>query len=164
VQVERQRIAFGDSDGTLTEGLTPVTKMMNRYARGEPMEIDHLRRAEEDGDEDGCECNALQEQGFRGPCYYCQRRGHMIRSCPRKSAGLPRVRTTETPKPVNPARRPMNWNKGKTPFKKVNKPLNKRVNQIEGEEDECDHSEDEGVQDDQEEDERESVHFLEERL
>ena len=25
-------------------------------------------------------------------CYHCQRKGHMLRSCPRKSAGLPKVR------------------------------------------------------------------------
>ncbi len=66
------------------------------------MEIDHLTRecmlmmgeeTSDAGDEDDdCECMALHEKGFRGPCYYCMRKDHMLRNCPRKSAGLPRIR------------------------------------------------------------------------
>ena len=39
---------------------------------------------------------ALHEGGFRGPCYYCYRQGHMARNCPRKSAGLPKVTNAYT--------------------------------------------------------------------
>ena len=57
------------------------------------MEVDHLRREEDEEEEDDeCECMALHEQGFRGVCYYCQRKGHLMRGCPRKSAGLPKIR------------------------------------------------------------------------
>lgn len=94
VQVERQRVAYGDSEGTNMDGLVPVTRNPHG-GKGEPMEIDHLRRTyrdepEEDDPED-CECMAMHEQGFKGPCYYCRKRGHVIRNCPRKSAGLPRT-------------------------------------------------------------------------
>ena len=55
------------------------------------MEIDHLQTTEEGEEEGDCECMALHEHGFQGPCYFCQRKGHMLRNCPRKAAGLPKV-------------------------------------------------------------------------
>jgi len=98
VQIERMRIKLGDSDTTSMDGLIPVTKPMNEdmpKRRPEPMEIDALTNRYPDGEdeewEDFCECAAMQEKGFRGPCYYCSRQGHMARSCPRKAAGLPKV-------------------------------------------------------------------------
>ena len=54
------------------------------------MEVDVLHGGETEED-DACECAALQDQGFQGPCYFCQRRGHMLRNCPRKAAGLPKI-------------------------------------------------------------------------
>jgi hypothetical protein len=162
VQVERQRITCGDSEGSSLEGLTPVTKITNKYQRAETMEIDHLRRTEEGWNESECECNAMQEQGFRGPCYYCQKKGHMLRSCPRKSAGLPRVRGPENLKSTNPVKK-NSWTKGKTPFKKPMGSGNRRVNQIGGEE-EDEESDEEGAEDEGIEEEGEDLHFLEERL
>jgi len=99
VQIERQRIAYGDSEDRSMLGLIPVTRTPQRVnEKGEPMEVDALAHREEgyeDEEEeenpDFCECMALHESGFRGPCYYCQQRGHMLRNCPRKSAGLPKV-------------------------------------------------------------------------
>jgi len=97
VQIERRRIRIGDSDTGSMDGLIPVTRPMQEVGgrrRGEPMEVDALYAAgqETEDDEDGdCECMALQEKGFRGPCYYCYRQGHILRNCPRKSAGLPKV-------------------------------------------------------------------------
>ena len=45
----------------------------------------------EESDSDGeCECAALYTGGRGGPCYYCTKEGHLLRSCPRKAAGLPR--------------------------------------------------------------------------
>ena len=112
VQVERMRIKLGDSDTTSLDGLIPVTKPMNDETtrkRPEPMEVDALTNRyadeEEDDGEELCKCAAMQEKGFHRPCYYCSRRGHMVRSCPRKAAGLPKV--------LNPAnnRRPRFQNK-----------------------------------------------------
>ena len=92
------RIKLGDSDTTSMDGLIPVTKPMNEEVtrrRPEPMEVDALGHRwaddEEDDDEEWCECAAMQEKGFRGPCYYCSRQGHLARSCPRRAAGLPKV-------------------------------------------------------------------------
>jgi hypothetical protein len=116
VQVERKLIEIGDSESNL-EGLTPVTRtpMAGAYRKVEAMEVDHLykRRQTEDAveecdeeeDSEECECFALYEQGFRGPCYYCRRRGHMLRNCPRKSAGLPRVQNANQP----PSRGGQSW-------------------------------------------------------
>jgi hypothetical protein len=103
VQVELQMLECGDSDSTSKDGLMPVTRTgipQARYRRDEPMEVDSLRQMEdypeeyEEVEEDTeCEgCAYLQERGFSGPCYYCQKKGHLIRNCPRKSAGLPRIR------------------------------------------------------------------------
>ena len=98
VQVERMKIKLGDSDTTSMDGLIPVTKPMNEEInrkKPEPMDVDALTNRyadeEEDDGEEWCECAAMQEKGFRGPCYYCSRQGHMVRSCPRKAAGLPKV-------------------------------------------------------------------------
>jgi len=99
VQIERRRIRIGDSDTSNLDGLIPVTKPVRESDRGrkeEAMEVDHASgsrgRSEtcESESEDECECMALQEHGFRGPCFYCQKQGHMVRTCPRKSAGLPK--------------------------------------------------------------------------
>jgi hypothetical protein len=112
VQIERRRIRIGDSDTTKMDGLLPVTRPLRdpEVGRGcEPMEIDALapynREAAgtADGDEEGeeeelCECMAMQDRGFTGPCYYCLRKGHMVRECPRKAAGLPKARGTAPPK------------------------------------------------------------------
>jgi hypothetical protein len=164
VQVERQRVAFGDSDSTTMEGLVPVTRNVTNN-RPEMMEVDHLRRVDqdhpgEDDELDGCECMALHDQGFRGPCFYCQKRGHMIRNCPRKSAGLARVKdpnkvTTNPQK--GPAQKPK-WN----PAKKGNAPYQqkrfKRVNNIDNDEEED--PEDEVTVQEDAEDEDEEVSFL----
>lgn len=94
VQVERRRIRIGDSDTRNMDGLIPVTKPVRESDRSEPMEVDSLRQWENEDvaeEEDYCECMALQEHGLKGPCYYCYRTGHLIRNCPRKSAGLPRA-------------------------------------------------------------------------
>jgi hypothetical protein len=92
-QVERQAIARGDSDEKSLDGLVSVTRPSRTINGHEPMEVDHLAASRE-GDREAaedCEIMAMYEQGFRGPCYYCRKQGHMLRSCPRKSAGLPRV-------------------------------------------------------------------------
>ena len=48
-------------------------------------------RPGEEFDSDGeCKCAALYAGGRGGPCYYCAKEGHLLRSCPRKAAGLPR--------------------------------------------------------------------------
>ncbi len=97
VQIERRRIKIGDSNTTSMDGLIPVTRPIrdptDGYYLHEPMEVDMMAERNEEGDDDldGCECMAMYERGFRGPCYYCQREGHMARSCPRKSAGLPKI-------------------------------------------------------------------------
>ncbi|MBM3938855.1 MAG: hypothetical protein FJ333_09430 [Sphingomonadales bacterium] len=98
VQIERRRIRIGDSETTNLDGLIPVTKPIrdeNAKYRDDMMEVDAMSQydqGDEEEDEDGeCECMAMQEHGFRGTCYYCQKQGHLLRSCPRKSAGLPKV-------------------------------------------------------------------------
>jgi len=147
VQVERQRVANGDSESNNMDGLTPVTRVTARTDRGEPMEVDHLRQREmyegdESEDDDGeCECMALHEKGFRGVCYYCQRKGHLLRNCPRKSVGLPRVGGTSNMQKPNAYRatggaakkqwKPMGGTRKKTGF-----PTKKRINAIQGEEEE----------------------------
>jgi hypothetical protein len=100
VQAERTRIEMGDSSSSNMDGLIPVTKNpVRRIDRGEAMEVDHLQKikveSKEDPDEEGegCECMMLHEKGMRGVvCYYCQKRGHMLRNCNRKAAGLPRIK------------------------------------------------------------------------
>ena len=95
VQVERRRIKIGDSETKSLDGLVPVTRAIREHDRGDPMEIDALGiyydEETDENEEDQCECMALHEGGFRGPCYYCYKQGHMARRCPRKSAGLPKV-------------------------------------------------------------------------
>jgi len=100
VQVEHRRIRIGDSATSNTDGLIPVTKPVQDPGRGrqeEAMQVDHLGRPQGRGatsgsESDGeCECMALQEHGFRGSCFYCQKRGYMARTCPRKSVGLPKI-------------------------------------------------------------------------
>ncbi len=95
VQIERRRIKIGDSETKNLDGLVPVTRAVREHDRGDPMEIDTLGiyhdEEVDENEEDLCECMALHEGGFRGPCYYCYRQGHMARNCPRKSAGLPKV-------------------------------------------------------------------------
>jgi hypothetical protein len=144
-QVERQRIAYGDSDSTNMDGLVSVTKTMNVQPGAEAMEVDHLKAevGEEDDEIGECECMALHEQGFRGPCYYCQRRGHMMRNCPRKSAGLPKVRTagqgpSNTGRKWTPANKTQGGTKARegTAYQKRVYPSAKRVNQVEEEDDE----------------------------
>jgi hypothetical protein len=113
---------------------------MNIQPGAEAMEVDHLKAevGEEDDEIGECECMALHEQGFRGPCYYCQRRGHMMRNCPRKSAGLPKIRTTgqgqsNTGRKWTPANKTQGGTKareGATYQKKSYSPA-KRVNQEE---------------------------------
>jgi hypothetical protein len=110
------------------------------------MEVDHLRREREDDDDSECECMAMHEQGFRGPCFYCQRKGHMVRNCPRKSAGLPKVKVSKT----NMGARPK-WKKGVAPRgqmgnRRDGKPNYKKVNHLEeGEEsEEADEIDEEG--------------------
>ena len=97
VAVERKRIEHGGSrTGGNSEGLTPVSRLLRpTTAPYEAMEVDHLQR--EDELDDHCECAAIQERGIRGPCYHCQKQGHMLRNCPRKSAGLPKIYPTKTP-------------------------------------------------------------------
>ena len=48
------------------------------------MEVDALYSPDDyyDDLELGCECVALHKGGFRGPCFFCQRQGHMQRTCP----------------------------------------------------------------------------------
>lgn len=170
VQVERQRIAFGDSDSSNMDGLVPVTKMgLKTDSRGEPMEVDSLRKLkrveeEEEEEDSDCECVALHEQGFRGLCYYCQKKGHIARSCPRKSAGLSKItnqnvqkKGTYPPKKV--------W-KGNATWKDKNRKPNfsvkKRVYAIQEEDGEADDTEEEGAEGDEEQEEvQEGVDFLE---
>jgi hypothetical protein len=104
VQVERKLIEIGDSEANM-EGLTPVTRtpVAGTYKKTEPMDVDHIYKrktveedAENEDEGDDCERMAMHEQGFRGPCYYCRRKGHMLRNCPRKSAGLPRIPDSST--------------------------------------------------------------------
>lgn len=99
VQVERRRIRIGDSETKSMDGLIPVTKKIkdpDDENAVEPMEVDHLHNragvAAEDRDDELCECMALHENGLKGPCYYCYKKGHIARSCPRKAAGLPKAR------------------------------------------------------------------------
>ena len=177
VQVERMRIKLGDSDTTSMDGLIPVTKPMNDETtrkRPEPMEVDALtnRYADEDEEEgeEWCECAAMQEKGFRGPCYYCSRQGHMVRSCPRKAAGLPKV--------LNPAndRRPRFQSKtniqrgpnrgsgdkngpNKGPFRGYGAKPTKRVQQLDDGEDDEQEAGAEGDEEVCEEDDT-AAHFL----
>jgi len=135
VQVQRQQITNGDTDDTSMDGLVPVTKTGNTLGAPEAMEVDHLRREREDDEDSECECMAMHEQGFRGPCFYCQRKGHMVRNCPRKSAGLPKVKVSE----MNMGARPK-WKKGVTPKgqmgnRRDSKPSYKKVNHLEEGED-----------------------------
>ena len=89
---------IGDSVSRSMAGLVPVTQAVknqeDEVPRGvDPMEVDALCGPDDYHDdlEPGCECMALHEGGFRGPCFFCQRQGHIQRACPRRSAGLPRV-------------------------------------------------------------------------
>lgn len=167
VQVERQRVAFGDSDSTSMEGLVPVTRNPHDN-RGERMEVDHLRKMEQEQDATGseddfgdCQCMAMHEQGFRGPCYYCQRKGHMLRNCPRKSAGLPRIKDPN--RAVTPYQKTQDAKPRWNPVKKGNVPQNvrkfRRVNQMGGDEAEEAEEEDNEI-DETHEDENEEVSFL----
>jgi len=166
-QVERQRIAYGDSDSPSMDGLVSVTKTVNPQPGAEAMEIDHLKAEGEEEDEAAeCECMALHEQGFRGPCYYCQRRGHMLRNCPRKSAGLPKIRAANTGqggmgRKWTPAAKTQGWNKAKEGAQSQKKqPAQfKRVNQVEEED-----SEGEGGTEAEAVDHEEEVGFLGETL
>lgn len=169
VQVERQRIAFGDSESSNMDGLVPVTRVgLRNDNRGEPMEVDALRNLkkyeDEDEDEDGdCECLALHEQGFRGLCYYCQKRGHIARNCPRKSAGLSKVTNQTVQKRVTSPQKKV-W-KGNATWKNTNRrtsfPVKKKVYAIQEEEGETEDAEEEGDGDDDEQEEnQEGVDFL----
>ena len=77
------------------DGLIPVTWPIREdkpRTRFEAMEVDVIGPPpREESDSDGeCECSALYASGRGGPCYYCAKEGHLLRSCPRKAAGLPR--------------------------------------------------------------------------
>ena len=92
VSVERKRIANGHGkSGNNLDGLIPISRFSRPTGGGEPMEIDHLRPEDGEGADEECQCMALQEQGFQGPCFFCQKRGHIVRNCPRKAAGLPKI-------------------------------------------------------------------------
>ena len=122
VQVERRRIKEGDSDTTSMDGLVPVTRTMPEQTSGrrsEPMEVDALQRYEyeDEGEEGECECAALQENGLKGPCYYCYRQGHIARNCPRKSAGLPKT--------MNPAGRGVRGGARKDTYGRSGAPRNR---------------------------------------
>ena len=93
VAVKRKRIANGSGKmGNSMDGLVPTSRFAKpAQYMGDPMEIDHLQPTEEGEEENDCECMALHEHGFQGPCYFCQRKGHMLRNCPRKAAGLPKI-------------------------------------------------------------------------
>jgi hypothetical protein len=98
------------------DSLASVTKIVANQTGADAMEIDHLRHeADKEMEEDfgECECMAMHEQGFQGPFIYCHKKGHMARSCSRKSAGLPKIRVAGitnqggtgerwTPGPKNP--------------------------------------------------------------
>ena len=159
VQVERQRIANGDSETGNLEGLVPVTRTGNKGGKEEPMEIDTIRQEEDDEDDsEECECAALQEQGFRGNCYYCQRRGHLLRSCPRKSAGLPKIRNpgTNSGKPSYQKQvKTGTYTQKKYPQKTY---PGKKVNHITEEAENVD--EDEYEEEQEEQEAEESAHFL----
>ena len=95
VQIERRRIRIGDSDTNKMDGLIPVTRPIREdkpRTRFEAMEVDVMGPppGEESDSDRECECAALYAGGRRGPCYYCTKEGHLLRSCPRKAAGLPR--------------------------------------------------------------------------
>ena len=84
VQVERRRVKIGDSDARSMAGLVPVTGAVKNQEdeapRGvNPMEVDVLYGPGDyyDDLEPGCECVALHEGGFQGPCYFCQKQGHV---------------------------------------------------------------------------------------
>jgi hypothetical protein len=141
VQIERRRIRIGDSDTTKMDGLLPVTRPLRDPETGrgsEPMEVDALtpygESAAEEAESDGeaevelCECMALQEHGFQGPCYYCSRRGHLKRNCPRKAAGLPKARGTAPPKmggypPGRPAQGGQRYSAPGPPMRNFQAPL-----------------------------------------
>jgi hypothetical protein len=167
-QVERQRIAFGDSDSNNMDGLASVTKTVPNQTGADAMEIDHLRHeADKEIEEDfgECECMAMHEQGFRGPCFYCQKKGHMARSCPRKSAGLPKIRAAGvtnqggTGERWTPGQKNPNWGPAKegSKMQKYNRFQSRKVNQVEEDQEERD--DDEEIVESQETDENE-VGFL----
>jgi hypothetical protein len=166
-QVERQAIARGDSDEKSLDGLVSVTRPSRTIDGHEPMEVDHLmvRREENREAAEDCECMAMYEQGFRGPCYYCRKQGHMLRSCPRKSAGLPKVAG-----PPIPAKSPAKSNvpqkkwTGTKPGQGAKKPFRsaRKVQHLDDEEDETE-DEDQEEEDCAEED-AEEVGFLGETL
>jgi hypothetical protein len=169
VQVQRQQIMNGDSEETSLDGLVPVTRTGNVSKGGpEAMEIDYLRPDKEEDDNDECECMAMHEQGFRGPCYYCQRKGHMVRNCPRKSAGLPKIRMAAQPQIQRGYGNRDGGKKfmGGRPTGAAQKPMKrggKRVNNIESDQgDQPDEEEDEIEEDDT--NEEEEVGFLGETL
>ncbi len=73
-------------------GLVPVTRAVknqeDEVPRGvDSMEVDALYGPDNYYDD--------LERGFRGPCFFCQRQGHIQRMCPRRSAGLPRVQAPQ---------------------------------------------------------------------
>jgi hypothetical protein len=166
-QVERQAIARGDSDEKSLDGLVSVTRPNRTIDRNELMEVDHLmvnceenREAAED-----CECMAMYEQGFRGPCYYCRKQGHMLRSCPRKSAGLPRVAGPPilAKSPAKSGTPQKKWT-GTKPGTGAKKPFRsfRKVQHLDDEEEE---TEDEGQEEENgEEEDAEEVGFLGETL
>jgi hypothetical protein len=164
VQVQRQKISIGKAKDTSLDGLVPVTKTGNTVMGPEPMEVDHLRRVEPDDDLGECECMAMHEQGFRGICYYCQKRGHLLRSCPRKSAGLPKIRSVGGV----PNRQWKGTNKAGVPQKATGGPRKqfktfpKKVNHL----DEAEEGEEDEVEEDEEgaEETEEEVSFLGETL
>ena len=182
VQIERMRIKLGDSDTTSMDGLIPVTKPMNEEVtrrKPEPMEVDALNHRwaedEEDDDEEWCECAAMQEKGFRGPCYYCSRQGHLARSCPRRAAGLPKVLSPGTDGQKNDkrmkfqnkssmaagtSRNGTDRNKpSKAPFRRFGAKPTKRVQQLDEEEEE-EPENGEGEEDAEDGEDGGATHFL----
>ncbi len=97
VQVERRRVKIGDSDSRSMAGLVPVTRAVKNQEdeapRGvDPMEVDALYGPDDyyDDLEPGCECVALHEGGFQGPCFFCQKQG------PSPSTGPPTQQPART--------------------------------------------------------------------
>ena len=169
VSVERKRIEYGGSRaGSSMDGLNPVSRVMRpTMLMGEPMEIDHMQETDELGAE--CECAAIHERGIRGPCYFCQKQGHILRNCPRKSAGLPKIYPAKSQGRANPKGnypRPQSTSQGAQGNNGRGNGRNRfgrRVNNLDEEEP----GEEAGDEDEPEEgpaeEEAEDVSFLEER-
>ncbi len=71
-----------------------MTRAVKNQEDEAPMEVDVLYGPDDyyDDLEPGCECVALHERGFRGPCFFCQKQGTYRGRAPADRRAFPECR------------------------------------------------------------------------